>query len=115
MPKLDRQISSRILDDGMTPGQWLVGLAEQDIIISARTLRQKAKEKGAYYCVARTKLITPRQIDINYEEGRDMARAGPEQTQSPMDGIAQYMAVLKRSQTVSMQALLGLLNKGAAL
>lgn len=69
MPNLDGQIGSRILDEGMTPVQWIVVLAEKDIIISERTLREKAREKGAYYYLGRTMRITPRQIDIIYEEG----------------------------------------------
>jgi hypothetical protein len=54
----------------MTPAQWIVVLAEMDIIISERTLREKAREKGAYFCIGRTMLITPRQIDIIFEEGQ---------------------------------------------
>ena len=70
MSKFDGSIGSKILDEGMTPAQWIVVLAEKDIIISERTLREKAREKGAYYCLARTMLITPQQMDIIYEEGQ---------------------------------------------
>ena len=70
MSKFDGSIGSKILDEGMTPAQWIVVLAAKDIIISERTLREKAREKGAYYCLARTMLITPQQMDIIYEEGQ---------------------------------------------
>ena len=34
MSKFDGSIGSKIFDEGMTPAQWIVVLAEMDIIIS---------------------------------------------------------------------------------
>lgn len=56
--------SSQILKLGKKPDQWVKIMAEQEIEISERTLRDRANETGAYHRVGRTMLITPAQIDI---------------------------------------------------
>jgi len=58
MPSYDGLIGSQILDEGKTPAQWVKILAERGVIISERTLREKANEFGAYYRLGRTMLIT---------------------------------------------------------
>lgn len=70
MPKLDGPIGSQILDEGMTPAQWIEILVSRECVISERTLREKANEKGAFYRLGRAMLITPQQIDIIFEEGQ---------------------------------------------
>ena len=70
MRKLDGTLGSQILDEGMTPAQWIEILASRECVISERTLREKANDKGAFYRLGRAMLITPQQIDIIFEEGQ---------------------------------------------
>ncbi len=73
MPKLDGPIGSQILDEGMTPAQWIEIIASRECVISEWTLREKANDKGAFYRLGRAMLITPAQIDTIFERGPTQA------------------------------------------
>jgi hypothetical protein len=70
MPNSVGLIGSQILDEGKTPVQWVKILCKRGIIISERTLREKANEFGAFYRLGRTMLITPAQIDTIFQGGQ---------------------------------------------
>jgi len=59
MAEIDKTDSSKILGLGKTPAQWVEIMAEREIEISERTLRERANETGAFYRLGRTMLITP--------------------------------------------------------
>ena len=69
MVEIDKTDSSQILGLGKTPAQWVEIMAEREIEISERTLRERANETGAFYRLGRTMLITPAQIDTIFERG----------------------------------------------
>ena len=70
MAETEKVDGSQILGHGKTPAQWVVIMAEHEIEISERTLREKANDTGAFYRLGRTMLITPQQIDVIFEEGQ---------------------------------------------
>ena len=70
MAETDKSDSSKILELGKTPAQWVQIMADLGIEISERTLRERANETGAFYRVGRTMLITPAQLDIIFEGGQ---------------------------------------------
>jgi hypothetical protein len=69
MSKFDGSIGSKILDEGMTPAKWIVVLAEMDIIISERTLREKARETRATFQINHT-------LEANLRSGPAEAMSG---------------------------------------
>jgi hypothetical protein len=70
MAEIDKTDSSQILGLGKTPAQWVEIMAEREIEISERTLRERANDTGAFYRLGRTMLITPAQIDTIFEGGQ---------------------------------------------
>jgi hypothetical protein len=70
MAEIEKSDSSQILGLGKTPSQWVEIMAEREIEISERTLRERANEAGAFYRLGRTMLITPAQIDTIFEGGQ---------------------------------------------
>ena len=63
-------LGSTVLDTGRTPEEWVALLAERGIVMSARTLREKANSLGARCKVGRVMLITPEHIDNIMMEGQ---------------------------------------------
>ncbi|MCZ4259110.1 hypothetical protein O4H53_26515 [Sulfitobacter sp. G21635-S1] len=97
MAEIDKADSSQILGLGKTPAQWVEIMAEREIEISERTLRERANETGAFYRLGRTMLITPAQIDTIFEGGqscrskstRGAVSTGPRVGLSTMAGVSQ--------------------------
>lgn len=85
MAEIDKTDSSQILGLGKTPAQWVEIMAEREIEISERTLRERANDTGAFYRLGRTMLITPAQIDTIFERGpscRPKSTSGADTTMS---------------------------------
>jgi hypothetical protein len=62
-------LGSAILDTGKSPAEWQRIFAERGIVVSERSLRQKARELGACHVLGKAMIITPAQIDRILEEG----------------------------------------------
>jgi len=85
MAEIEKSDSSQILGLGKTPAQWVEIMAEREIEISERTLRERANDTGAFYRLGRTMLITPAQIDTIFERGpscRQKSISGADTTMS---------------------------------
>ena len=51
-----------------TPENWCEELLKLGIVMSARTLRAKAREYGQYYALGRAMLLHPKHIDKIFKE-----------------------------------------------
>ena len=69
LPK-KRLLGSEILDSGMTPAQWVKALADLEIIITERTLREIANRLEACFKLGNAMIITPQQMDQILMEGQ---------------------------------------------
>ena len=56
-------VLSTILDSGKPPSEWVELLSTRGLIISERSLREKASRIGACHRLGRTMIITADQID----------------------------------------------------
>lgn len=61
--------TSYILDHARMPADWVMVLAEKGIMITQRTLRERANRIGACYKIGRAMLITPEQMDVIVRAG----------------------------------------------
>ena len=63
----------RTLDEARSPSEWIELLSQRGIVISERTLREKANRLGARHKIGRAMLITPAQMEfiLGAEEGEN--------------------------------------------
>ncbi|OCX64181.1 hypothetical protein BFP70_01300 [Thioclava sp. SK-1] len=52
------------LKECMTPEQWCEELRAQDVVISPRRLRAKARERCQFYRLGRAMLLHPRHLEV---------------------------------------------------
>lgn len=64
-----KPVGSSLLDSGKTPAEWVVILAERNIDISERTLREKANKLGHRIKLGRHMLITAEHMDMILKDG----------------------------------------------
>ncbi|GGA98383.1 hypothetical protein GCM10011324_05770 [Allosediminivita pacifica] len=54
----------QIVEGGRTPEGWCQLMAEQGIHLSARTLRQKARQYGAFYAMGQAMFLLPSHVEV---------------------------------------------------
>jgi hypothetical protein len=62
--------ASTILDCAKPPSEWVSLLSERGLMISERSLREKANRLGACHRLGRNMIITPEQMDQILESGK---------------------------------------------
>jgi hypothetical protein len=58
----------KILETGKTPGQWVQTFSEFGIEISERSLKERARQIGAFCSLGKALLLKPEHIDRIFEE-----------------------------------------------
>ena len=61
-------MTPRILSEGKTPAGWVAELSAAGVEISERTLREKARQLGAYRSLGNAIVLLPEHIDQIFEE-----------------------------------------------
>lgn len=65
------RVSSEVLDNAMTPAQWVEELATRGILTTERTLRAYANRLGARLKLGNAMIITSSQMDTILTEGTE--------------------------------------------
>ena len=97
-------VLSTILDSGRPPSEWVELLCTRGLIISERTLREKANRIGAYHRLGRAMIITTDQIDQILESGKQCP-SNPNAEVRPGGSVAGSNISAPRSQATIDAAL----------
>src|SRR5690349_7656332 len=68
----------RIMQDGKTPAQWVDELAGRGVIVSERTIRERARPTGACRMLGNAMVLLPEHIDRIFEEPLCRSKSTPE-------------------------------------